>query len=137
MDFLNLSDVKLESELLEPGTYDVVISEATVKSTKDGSGEYINAKMKVFTGEREGKTIYTMFNIKNQNQQAVDIGKKQLKGLLLAAGKDGNSLKSVGELVGIKVAAVVKTKSDSFGDKNIVSYFKPLSAKAVDASVPF
>lgn len=142
-NLVNLDDVKLESEQLEAGEYEVSVAKAEVKSTKDSTGEYINAQLKVISGPRKNSVIYTMFNIKNKNPEATAIGKKQLKAFLMAAGMDGKGLKSVSEMNGLKAVAVVKLKPDTYsgGEKASVSYFKPLSASAkalnTDSDLPF
>ena len=130
----DLTQVKENSfGVIPEGLYSVVSEEAKVKSTKSGTGEYINVKFRVAEGEHEGKFLYTMFNTKNDNPKAVEIGLGQLKTFLkVANAKDPNQLKDVADLVGYKAIAVVKIKNDSYGEGNVISYFKPWSIVGSD-----
>jgi hypothetical protein len=127
---IDLTGVKLESELLEPGEYVVVAEDAEIKSTKSGDGEYINVRFKVAEGPRAGKVVYQMFNIKNPNAKAVTIGMQQLKSFMLAAGFDSFVIKNVTDLCGAKAIAKVKTKIDEYGEKNVIAGFKEYKASA-------
>lgn len=131
---LDLSNVKEQSfGIIPQGTYPVIVDDAEVKETKDGTGEYINLKLKVIEGEGTGKFIFTMFNIKNKNQKAVDIGLGQLKSFLSCIGVDNTKLSDVTTLVGYKAMAVIKHKKDDYtgGEKAVVSYFKPYEKVAM------
>ncbi len=119
---LDLSDVP-SSGVLTEGEYQVYVDEAMVKETKDRTGEYINIKFKTTKGE----TLYHMFNIKNKNAMAVEIGLKQLKSFLVCAGTQNFKLTSASELCGMQAIAVVKIKRDEYGEKNVISYFKKLA----------
>jgi len=112
------------------GEYPVIVDNAEIKETRDGTGQYINCKLKVTHGEFAGRFLFTMFNIKNKNVQAVEIGLSQLKTFRRIAGISANTMTDVLELVGHKANAMVKIKTDSYGEKNVVSYFKPFKALA-------
>ena len=129
---LDLSGVKSSSfSPIPEGTYNLMVDEADVKDTKAGTGQYINCKMKIVGGEYDGRFIFTTFNFKNDNAKAVEIGLQQLKNFMECAGMTDFALKNVVDLVGHKAGAVIKIKSDSYGDKNVVSYYKPLSKEVV------
>lgn len=128
---LDLSNAKESSfGIIPQGEYNIVVDEAEIKETKSGTGEYINCKLKITDGEYEGKFLFTMFNIKNQNQKAVEIGLGQLKTFMGCAGLDKTILKNAHDLLGAKAVAVVKHKTDDYGEKAVVSYFKPFSMAA-------
>jgi hypothetical protein len=127
---IDLSNVKLESDVVPAGEYLVTLTEAQVKETKSGTGEYISAKLRINAGEHEGRFIFTTFNIKNDNAQAVQIGLQQLKGFMKAAGFTDFVVKSVTDLEGATATAVVKNKTDDYGEKAVVSYFKPATKTA-------
>jgi len=110
--------------LIPAGDYPVIIDNAEIKETRDGTGEYINARLKILTGEYEGRTIFTMWNIKNKNPEATAIGLSQLKTFCKVSGRGDKPLTDVTQLVGYKATAVVKTRTDTYGEKNVVSYFK-------------
>ena len=137
---LDLTEVKTGNEVIPAGTYHVSLAEASVKETKDGTGEYINAKFQVMEGDYKGTTIYSMFNIKNKNPQATQIGHQQLKGFMTAAGFETFLVKSVTDLEGSSAMAVVKNKTDDYGEKAVISYFKPVdkaSGTKADSNIPF
>lgn len=112
---------------VEDGDFVIVVDEAEVKETKSGTGEYINIKWKV---EETGSTFYAMYNIKNQNQKAVDIGLGQLKKMMLAAGAEPK-VSGVDELIGLRVLARLKNKEDDYGDRVEIKSYK--KAPAVEA----
>lgn len=141
MDFLDLSEVKESSfECLPKGDYVVVVSDAEVRDTKDGQGQYLRVTLEVQEGEFDSRKIFTNFNIKNKNQQAVQIGLGQLKKMMRCAGATSYQLNSAQDLCGLRVMAKVDIKKDEFGENNIVKDFLavPLySACATSSDVPF
>ena len=135
---LDLSDVVTGNSPLEPGKYTVVAEQCELKATKDGSGQYINVKLKVTEGDRQGRTIYIMFNIKNNNAQAVKIGMSQLKSFMEAAGWTQFNLKNVVDLEGATAVAHVKNREEEgYGTRDYVAYFKPVKADTTAGGVGF
>jgi hypothetical protein len=127
--FLDLTQVEeKKSNLGVPaGTYSVTAFEAEVKDTKSG-GEMIKVRFKVLDGEHTGKFIFHLFNIKNDNPKAVEIGMSQLKSFMTCAGFTNYALKSVTDLCGKRATAVVKIKNDpNYGEQSVISYFKAYS----------
>ncbi len=123
---INFEDVKESGfGLLPKGEYSIIVDDAVIKETKDGTGSYINMKLKLIGGNYDGRFLFTMFNIKNKNPEATAIGLSQLKTFCKVSGRGDKPLTDVTQLVGFKAVAVVKTKEDSYGEKNVVSYFKP------------
>ncbi len=117
----DFSDDKETGGSIEPGEYTFTIAKAEVKETKSGTGEYISVTFKAERG-----VVFHMFNIKNDNAQAQSIGRGQLKTVMRLGGKaDFNKLSDVNELIGLRVNAVVKIKSDpQYGDKPQITTFK-------------
>lgn len=108
------------------GRYQVSITDAEVKTTKAGTGQYIKAEFTIKEGEYSGKKIWSMFNIKNQNPKAVEIGLQQLKDMLVAANSNlaNGKLESVSQLRGLRMTANVKIESsEEYGDQNRINYF--------------
>lgn len=144
---IDLSNVEMPEKsygVVPAGEYVVSLAEATIKETKSGDGEYINAKFQIKGPEHEGRFLFQMFNIKNKNAQATQIGLQQLKGFMQAAGFESFVVKNITDLEGAKAKAVVKIKTDDYGEKNVISYFKSLDvprgtkAEAVNSSeIPF
>jgi hypothetical protein len=140
---LDLSNVVTESDVIPAGSYSVTLTEAMIKETKSGKGEYINAKFRINEGDHEGRNLFMMFNIKNENEQAVKIGLQQLKGFMQAAGFTSFVVQSVTDLEGATATAVVKNKTDDYDEKAVISYFKPATSgvsrgtSSTPSNVPF
>lgn len=122
IDLTNVKDVAYG--VMPEGKYLVIADHAEVKTTKHGTGEYISVKFKILDGEYEGRTIFHMFNVKNPSDESVRIGREQLKAFINCAGSKMTVLNTVFELIGLRCQAVVKVKTDSYGDKNVISSFK-------------
>lgn len=124
----DLSNVKAQgNETLPAGKYVCNVTNAEMKDTKDGSGAYIRAELTVADGEAKNRKIFTNFNVRNKNEQAVSIGLGQLKSLLVAANHPNpDKLGSVTELCGLTVGVKTKIKTDEYGEKAEVSYYYPL-----------
>jgi len=139
---LDLSLVKEnEKKTLPEGKYNVACTQAEVKDTKSGTGQYISAELTITDGEYKSRKIFQSFNIKNDNPKATEIGLQQLKSFLTKAKHPNpNALGSMEELSGLKCGVAVKIKSDEqWGDKAVVSYFTdllPVSEKA-NEQLPF
>jgi hypothetical protein len=133
------NDVLPSNTVLPVGKYNAVCDEAIVKSTRDGSGEYISARFNVIDEEFKGRKVFTMFNIKNKNEQAVTIGRQQLKAFMKAACVEDYNLKSVSELEGLRVKLTLKIKTDDYGEKNTISAYSlaDLAVSRTDTTVPF
>jgi hypothetical protein len=129
MSWLNLETVKEQKfEAMPAGVYTLQVDGATVKPTKDGTGEYVELTLKVTDGDFAKRTLRHRFNTKNKSEQAASIGLSQLKTFLLCAGHSGKSLETASELVGLKAQAVVHLKNDMNGTpRPEVKYFQTLS----------
>jgi hypothetical protein len=142
---VDLTNVKeqLGFEPIPQGEYVVMAEEAQVKSTKSGGGEYIHVKFTVLSGAYEGRKLFEMFNIKNENVKAVEIGLSKLKSFLVCAGVQNMVLDDVAKLEGKTVIAVVKNKTDSYGEKNTIQAFKKpsldslVSTATKNSEIPF
>lgn len=114
---------------LPESKYHVSITAAEVKQTRAKTGQYIKVEFTVQEGEHKGRKVWTNFNIKNPNPQAVEIGFQQLKDMLVAANSSlaNDKLNSVSELLGLHV--IVKTKneeSEDYGTQTKVHWYEPL-----------
>jgi len=128
MSLLDLTSVKTNSFAPIPeGKYLVVSDEAEIKSNKAGTGEMIAVKFRVIQGEHEGKMLFENYNIKHENQRAVEIALSKVKDFMLSAGAKSFVLNTATDLVGLKAVAVVKHRKDQNGETRAsISYFKPV-----------
>jgi len=125
---MSLFDATEVSETgIEPGEYVIFVDHAEVKETKSGTGEYINIRWKL---EDQGDTFYSLYNIKNPNEKAVQIGLSELKRMCAAAGVEAK-VSSVDELNGLRVKARLAEKEDDYGIKTVIKkYMKAEAAQA-------
>ena len=123
-DFSRRADELQEQDYtpIPDGTYNAEIKSAEMKDTKDGTGQYINMALTVLGPTHANRIVFAMINIVNKNPAAEEIGLRQLKELRIACGLA--SLRDTDELIGRTLKIKVKTqKSDSYGDKNVVSAY--------------
>lgn len=74
-------------EAIPDGTQATCVAiEAEDVATKDGNGAYIKFTIEVVEGQYKGQRVWPMFNVKNQNEKAVQIAMQQLKQFCLAVG---------------------------------------------------
>lgn len=108
-------------EPIPEGDYPLLITDAEVKDTKAGTGQYLNVTMEITAGDFKGRKLWHLFNIANPNPEAVRIAKEQMKAMMLASGlpEDKCVVKDVGDFCGMSFMARVKVD----GDKNKIHYF--------------
>lgn len=63
----NASEVEPSQEFqpLPEGKYEAVISDSDVKSTRNGSGRYVQLEFEVVSGEHKGRRVWGRYNIEN------------------------------------------------------------------------
>jgi len=110
---------------VEPGEYTATIEDAEVRETKAGTGEYINAKWKI---EETGSVFFALYNIKNPNETAVNIGLGELKRMMIAAGREPKA-SGVDELIGLRCKIRIKIKEDDYGEKVVITSYKAAEKK--------
>ena len=89
-------DMSSRASLIPAGNYVVVCTRAEYKRNKNGNGFLVDCEFQVTDGEQAGRKFWNMFNIKNENQQAEQIGKRDFSKLLQALGL--KSIKSMSEV---------------------------------------
>ena len=118
---------------LPAGWYTVRITEADIKETKAGTGNYIKVRYDVLDGTHAGRVVFGNLNLRNPNPKAEEIGRQQLSRLMLAMGltqvTDTDQL--IGGELSIKLAI---QKSEQYGDSNDVKDWKALSNQPVAAA---
>ena len=133
----NLTDVKETGDfsVLPKGEYLVICRESELKDTKAGDGKYIKVMFEIVSQEYNGRKLWHNFNVVNPNDMAQKIGLGQLKSFLLSSGVKPEQLNSVKphNLVGQGCVVKVTTKTDSYGEKNEITSFKPEEKASVPA----
>jgi len=119
----DLPEGRGEFEPIPAGWYSSTITAAEVKSTKDGTGEYIAVRMDITGPSFEGRVVFANLNIKNASAKAEEIGRQQLGEVMRAIGL--SKVRDTDQLIGgnleIKVAI---QKSVEYGDKNEVKGYR-------------
>jgi hypothetical protein len=101
---------------LPEGTYRFIVTNATVKATKQG-GQMAEATLEVVEGALKGQKCWARFNVENANATAQRIGRAEMKRFLTACGvtEDLTHPKDFGRAVGHKVVwgEVVHERKDN------------------------
>lgn len=124
-------------EPLPAGWYTVTISEAELKSTKAGNGQYIKLRYDVTGPTHQGRVVFGNLNIKNPNPKAEEIGRQDLGNIMRAIGLA--KVTDTDQLIGGNLSIKLDVKQDAqYGASNEVKGFKSVSGSAapVTASMP-
>ena len=73
-------------EPMPAGWYTAQIVDSEMKTTKAGTGEYLECKMEILGPNHAGRFVWDRFNLKNPNEVAVRIGKGNLAAIAKAVG---------------------------------------------------
>lgn len=128
-------------EPLPAGWYTCTISQAELKATKAGNGQYIKLRYDITGPSHQGRVVFGNLNIKNANPKAEEIGRQQLGEIMRAIGlaKVADTDQLIGGQIGIKL----DIKQDAqYGASNEVRGFKSVSGSvapsvtAAPASAP-
>jgi hypothetical protein len=91
----NLSGYNFDASTIEPsssydpipaGWYQAIISSSEMKPTRDGYGEYLSLTLQVIEGQYANRLVFARLNLKNANDKAVDIARKDLAAICRAVG---------------------------------------------------
>ena len=91
----NLAGYNFNAEEVEPsssfdpipaGWYQAIISNSEMKATRDGYGEYLSLTLQIIDGQYENRLVFARLNLKNANDKAVDIARKDLAAICRAVG---------------------------------------------------
>jgi hypothetical protein len=111
------------------GWYDVVISKAEVKPTKDSTGQYISIRYDVTGPTHQGRVVFSIVNIKNKSPEAENIGRQQLGSIMRAIGL--TRVDDTDQLIGGRLQAKVTIrKQEGYEPTNDVRGYK-----AIDGAV--
>lgn len=123
-------------EPLPAGWYTATITQAELKGTKAGTGQYIKLRYDITGPSHEGRVVFGNLNIKNPNPKAEEIGRADLGEIMRAIGlaKVTDTDQLIGGQLGIKLAI----KEDAqYGASNEVKGYKSLSGStAPSAAAP-
>lgn len=122
---------------LPPGVYSVVIDAAEVKTTKAGTGLYLNLMLSVLDDKYANRKLFARITLKNPSSEAEAIGRRELGALTHAVGfatKPKNALEFLDKTLKVRVMI---DKDDA--SENKVKGYLPISdtsAPTVQAAAP-
>jgi len=120
-------------EPLPAGKYVAIITDSEMKSTKSGSGNYLELTFQVIDGPFKGRLLWSRLNLDNPNAQAVQIAQGELSAICRAVGvmqpKDSLELHNLPLLVTVKCK-----KREDTGD--VVNEIKGYTKKEAATGVP-
>ena len=122
-------------EPLPAGTYDIVIDGVELKTTKDGTGQYLNLKMKVISESYTNRIIFSMVNIRNKSAEAERIGLQQLGTILDACNLP--KLSDTDQLIGNTLTVKIDIRQqEGFEPSNNVKSYKKMAGANIPIPKP-
>jgi len=113
-------------EPLPVGWYTCTISQAELKDTKAGNGQYIKLRYDITGPSHQGRVVFGNLNIKNANPKAEEIGRQQLGEIMRAIGLA--KVADTDQLIGGQISIKLDIKQDAqYGASNEVRGFKSVS----------
>ena len=123
---------------LPEGWYTATISGAELKSTKAGDGEYIAVKYTVTGPTHQGRVVFGNLNIKNPSQKAEEIGRQQLREVMLAIGLP--KVRDTDQLIGGQLSIKLSVRTGEYAGNEVKRYKAiggaPALAQAYAAPAP-
>ncbi len=120
---------------LPAGWYQSKVTDAELKTTKAGTGQYISVRHDILGPTHQGRVVYGNLNISNPNPKAEAIGHQQLGDLMRAIGVA--QVTDTDQLIGgnceIKLSI---SKSDQYGDSNDVKAWKAMAGGQMPQAQP-
>ena len=110
-------------EAVPPGDYLAMVINSEMKTTKAGTGSFIELTLEILEGKHKGRKVWDRPNWTNPNRLCVDIGRSQFSQLCHAV--NVLSPKDSCELHDIPCVISVKTKPYDSGLSNEIKEYKP------------
>jgi hypothetical protein len=117
-------------EPLPAGWYAVGIEDAELKTTKAGTGKFIKLEMSVIDGQYKGRKLFHNINIVNPNQQAADIGIRDLARLGKAIGlmSINDTAQLIDSMVQVKLKVEAADEEKGYDAGNAITGFKAMDS---------
>lgn len=116
-----------DRSVLPEAEYVSQICKSEVKNAKRAPNRYVNLEFEVLEGDRKGARFWSMLNLWNDNEQAVEIAQRELNSICHACGK--LRVSDTEELHGIPIRVKLKVSParDGYEAQNRVAAYKPLN----------
>jgi hypothetical protein len=123
------------------GWYKTMVTKTELKATGDGTGQMIAAVIQVLEGTYKGSNFFTNFNVVNNSEKAVEIGRKQLSALCHAVNvlemTETDQLKNIPFFTRVKLTPAVMDEQDptkvKYQEKNETTGFRNINDQAAIA----
>jgi hypothetical protein len=131
-----LPESRGEYEPLPEGWYSAEIGAAEIRTTKEGTGQYIRCRYNITGPTNSGRVVFGNVNIMNKSQRAEEIGRQQLGELMRSVGI--GRLEDTDQLVGceLQIKLSVREAEKGYPAQNDVRGFKASSSAAPTVAVP-
>jgi len=114
-------------DVVPAGWYVAQITDAEVKQTKSGTGEYIKIRYDIQGPTSQGRVVFGNLNVKNANPAAEKIGRQQLGDIMRSVGL--SAVTDTDQLLGTTMQIKIDIRdSEQYGPSNEVKAWKALSA---------
>lgn len=118
---------------LPAGWYQAKITDADLRDTKAGNGQYIAVRYDIVGPSHQGRVVWGNLNIKNPNPKAEEIGRQQLAELMGAIGLA--KVRDTDQLIGGELSIRLSVrKSEEYGDSNDVKGYKSITGSPPPAA---
>jgi hypothetical protein len=122
-------------EIIPPGDYEACIVSSDMKSTKDGTGKYLNLEIQILGGQYQNRKLFEKLNLENKNPTAVTIAKGTLSAICRAVGvltpNDSSDLHNKA----FRISVGTRKREDNGELENRIKSFKPRNASAPVAAM--
>ena len=120
-------------EPIPAGWYSATITEAELRDTRSGSGQYLRIRYDITGPEYQGRVVFSNLNLRNSNPKAEEIAMRQFGELMRSAGF--NKVQDSDELIGahIQIKVKIRPASGEYEASNEVAGFKPVEGSAMPA----
>ncbi|WP_288075044.1 DUF669 domain-containing protein [Pseudomonas sp.] len=71
-------DTSSQFDAIPAGDYEAMVTGSAMKSTRDGTGQYLELTVEIQSGQFQGRRLWDRLNLQNRNPKAVEIAQKQL-----------------------------------------------------------
>jgi len=121
---------------LPSGWYSATMTQAELKPTNDGTGQYIKVRYDITGPTHQGRVVFGNLNIKNKSAKAEEIGRQQLGEIMRAIGlaKVTDTDQLIGGQISIKLdiraARTDEATGKTYEASNEVKGFRSLSGGA-------